>query len=44
MFLPDMHQWHLEHELLGFSYISNEYIPKNPFSAYILVPTNRNCL
>lgn len=38
------HQWHLENELLSFSLISSEYITKNPFSAYILVPTNHNCL
>lgn len=39
-----LHQWHLENELLSFSLISSEYITKNPFSAYILVPTNHNCL
>lgn len=38
------HRWHLENELLSFSLISSEYITKNPFSAYILVPTNCNCL
>ena len=39
-----LHRWHLENELLSFSLISSEYITKTLFSAYILVPTNCNCL